>query len=585
MKRNVLHFLVCIALVVSSLFMLTACGEKKPVSLKVFIGANEVTATNKTLTVEYGTILNVEEKISVKLVFDDESTQTLSAGTDANNYTYTITPTIKRVPDAGTYKMTISYGKLQSVDIKIVVTKSTPEPTVAIESYTYGSTVPTPTLTGVEEGNLVKYYYNTTETTTGAVEFKDITGTSLDAGKYYLFAVVQGSNNYFEATSPIVAFEVKKCLVEKPTAIQTEYSANLQTVYADNNAYTATNNTQTVVGTYDVEIQLNDKTNYAWADGTMDDLVVVWNINKKTDNVSRWPELVNKVDSVVFNENLTVSSFALDDNGVSYTEGTFAWKNPEQKVECSTLSAILVFTPTDTANYAIEETEVYFPTITPAHYTTAPGFYFVPYEGATPQVGKTVISLPYGDYGNYTIADLTAGVPSSEGIISISSNWQFSEKIGARTLNSEAGKHLGAQNGYSGTYYFSDNYTGAPNADPVTGLGGYETGRVFINFLKLSQDELEVVAPTSPVTSASFTPTLNGEVKDASNATVTYYVYKYDATLPFGYKDLANYTEYSEYITANSMLEDGVWYIYAVISETDTYFGHTTAFQTIEIVN
>ena len=84
-------------------------------------------------------------------------------------------------------------------------------------------------------------------------------------------------------------------MVEKPTAIQTEYSAILQTVYADNNAYTATNNAQTVVGTYNVEIQLNDKTNYAWADGTMDDLVVVWNINKKTDNVSRWPELVNKV--------------------------------------------------------------------------------------------------------------------------------------------------------------------------------------------------------------------------------------------------------------------------------------------------
>lgn len=77
--------------------------------------------------------------------------------------------------------------------------------------YTYGDeTLPSPTVTGVPAGASVNLYYNTTDSSVGGEEWRDMTGTSLDAGTYYLYAVIGESANYGSFTTPTVAFTVNK---------------------------------------------------------------------------------------------------------------------------------------------------------------------------------------------------------------------------------------------------------------------------------------------------------------------------------------------------------------------------------------
>ena len=112
----------------------------------------------------------------------------------------------------------------------------------------------------------------------------------VDAGTYYVIAVVEGTGIYVGARSAPVYFTISKALVEKPDAPSYEdfvYSGSELTYeIAESEYYTVTGNTGTGAGTYYATVKLVDANNYEWAvdgesTGSSAALPYEWKIAKK----------------------------------------------------------------------------------------------------------------------------------------------------------------------------------------------------------------------------------------------------------------------------------------------------------------
>ena len=112
----------------------------------------------------------------------------------------------------------------------------------------------------------------------------------VDAGTYYVIAVVEGTGIYVGARSAPVYFTISKALVEKPDAPSYEdfvYSGSKLTYeIAESEYYTVTGNTGTGAGTYYATVTLVYANNYEWAvdgvsTGSSAALSYEWKIAKK----------------------------------------------------------------------------------------------------------------------------------------------------------------------------------------------------------------------------------------------------------------------------------------------------------------
>lgn len=115
----------------------------------------------------------------------------------------------------------------------------------------------------------------------------------VDAGTYYVIAVVEGTGIYVGARSAPVYFTISKALVEKPDAPSYEdfvYSGSELTYEIAESEYceyyTVTGNTGTGAGTYYATVKLVDENNYEWAvdgeaTGSSAALSYEWKIAKK----------------------------------------------------------------------------------------------------------------------------------------------------------------------------------------------------------------------------------------------------------------------------------------------------------------
>ena len=98
-----------------------------------------------------------------------------------------------------------------SVTRTVNVAREDITPTVNMENYTYGGTKSTPTVTGNLGNGAVTYYYNTTNSNANGTLWSTVTSsTSLDAGTYYMYAVIDETANYNGATTPAKAFVINK---------------------------------------------------------------------------------------------------------------------------------------------------------------------------------------------------------------------------------------------------------------------------------------------------------------------------------------------------------------------------------------
>ncbi len=199
-------------------------------------------------------------------------------------------------------------------------------------------------------GDVVEYAVSTTNVlpATGWQTGLSFTGLTPET-HYWFFARVTGSAKYEDAVS--TGTEVTTPAVDKitkPTVLGTgTYTGSPQDAKLsgfDAKTMSITGNTQTAAGKYIATVSLLDKVGTKWADGTTDDVVLDWSIDKATPAITTAPA----GSTIVLGQALSASTIS----GAASVAGTFAWQDAATVPSAAgTHSYDVVFTPADSANY------------------------------------------------------------------------------------------------------------------------------------------------------------------------------------------------------------------------------------------
>ena len=200
----------------SDFVKVSAVSDNTPLSLtrsgSVFsltMPAESVTFSTSAVSLSVDPLTyNGEEQTAVTV---KDGNTTLTAGTDYD-VTFLQNGTGITPKNAGKYTAVIT-GKgsyIGTASVSFTVNKADITPAVTMSDYTYGGTVPAP---GIAEGRnpgsgAVTYYYSTVNSTGNGIKWENITGTTLEAGTYYMYAVVAETDNYKEGTTPAASFNV-----------------------------------------------------------------------------------------------------------------------------------------------------------------------------------------------------------------------------------------------------------------------------------------------------------------------------------------------------------------------------------------
>lgn len=138
-------------------------------------------------------------------------------GTGTTTYESSATPPT----DCGTYQASVTVGG-QTATAYFMITQRTINPSVTMVDYEYGSTPSTPSINANGSGGTVTVYYSAySDIVTNPahrLEWKDITGTTLNVGTYYMIAHVAGTHNFTEGTTDLITFQVTRSSYAAPIA-------------------------------------------------------------------------------------------------------------------------------------------------------------------------------------------------------------------------------------------------------------------------------------------------------------------------------------------------------------------------------
>lgn len=113
--------------------------------------------------------------------------------------------------------------------VAVQVNRAAQSAAVSMAGFTYNDAPSAPSLTyQVGDGRAV-YYYGTENTASGGTEWENMQPTTLDAGTYYMYAVIGETDNYREFTTAAVQFVVEKATptYKKPTGVTAKYGQTL----------------------------------------------------------------------------------------------------------------------------------------------------------------------------------------------------------------------------------------------------------------------------------------------------------------------------------------------------------------------
>ena len=80
---------------------------------------------------------------------------------------------------------------------------------VIMKDYSYGGTLPTPSITNNSAGRKVTYYYSENDTNQGGTDWSTVKDSlALPVGTYYMYAIVEANQNYQETLTDPVSFKV-----------------------------------------------------------------------------------------------------------------------------------------------------------------------------------------------------------------------------------------------------------------------------------------------------------------------------------------------------------------------------------------
>ncbi|UKI50095.1 MAG: hypothetical protein L6U99_01110 [Clostridium sp.] len=162
--------------------------------------------------------------------------------------------------------------------------------------------------------------------------------------------------NNFKVVTFDLDISVTKLKLTAPTVSGSyTYNGKSQTVSLNN--YNATYMTQsgttsaTNAGTYSFSVSLSDTANTCWSDNTVTAKGLSWSIAKANPTISKNPT----ASGITYSQKLSASKLS---GGAASTSGSFAFKNGSLVPTVSTTTAVVVFTPTDTANYNTKEVTI-----------------------------------------------------------------------------------------------------------------------------------------------------------------------------------------------------------------------------------
>ena len=124
--------------------------------------------------------------------------------------------------------------------VTVQVNRAAQSAAVSMAGFTYNDAPSAPSLTyQVGDGRAI-YYYGTENTASGGTKWENMQPTTLDAGTYYMYAVIGETDNYREFTTAAVQFVVEKATptYKKPTGLTAKYGqrlGNIQLVNPEGN--------------------------------------------------------------------------------------------------------------------------------------------------------------------------------------------------------------------------------------------------------------------------------------------------------------------------------------------------------------
>lgn len=113
--------------------------------------------------------------------------------------------------------------------VAVQVNRAAQSAAVSMADYTYNDAPSMPSLTyQVGDGSAV-YYYGTENAASGGTKWENMQPTTLDAGTYYMYAVIGETDNYKEFTTAAVRFVVEKAAPDytKPSGLTAKYGQRL----------------------------------------------------------------------------------------------------------------------------------------------------------------------------------------------------------------------------------------------------------------------------------------------------------------------------------------------------------------------
>ena len=215
---------------------------------------------------------------------------------------YTATVSISSV--TGGQAKTTNY-KLKSETKSFSITNATITGTLTITGTNIFGSKLTANITGLNpsDANLTyEWYSNDNNSTTGGTKINGATGKDYTVGeglvgKYIYVVVTAKKDNYADKTFTDITDNTnnttEKVTAKKITAPTANtgltYTGVEQTGVAGGAGYTVTDGAKTDAGNYTATIELSDKTNTVWSDGTTANKTVSWSIAKKQVAVE-WKE-------------------------------------------------------------------------------------------------------------------------------------------------------------------------------------------------------------------------------------------------------------------------------------------------------
>lgn len=164
----------------------------------------EEKALKLVLTAEASVVYNGQVQNIAEI---ESNTITEITGQQAGEIIYYAGEETKEPVEAGSYTAKVTLGgATASVDFEI--TKASQNVDLSMSGYVYGDPVSVPTITGAQENPQISYYYNKTDSNVDGTKWENITPSTLNAGDYYLYAVLDTTTNYQGCTTDAVKFHV-----------------------------------------------------------------------------------------------------------------------------------------------------------------------------------------------------------------------------------------------------------------------------------------------------------------------------------------------------------------------------------------